>query len=159
LSRRQVHSAEQARAGLTSVGVALYRPSARAGRTVFFMRVFSEEVQMATAKKAAKKSRRTVLYSSGGKKLYAVRDAGGKFKDIQQYARAHAMDIKRGSKAEATTAAKKATKKVVKKVVKKSAAAKTGVVKAVKKTAAPVKKTVKKTVKKAVKKAAKKAVK
>jgi hypothetical protein len=39
---------------------------------------------MATKKAAKKKSRRTVMYSSGGKKLYAVRDAGGKFKDIQQ---------------------------------------------------------------------------
>jgi len=44
-----------------------------------------------------KKSRRTVLYSSKGKKLYAVRDAGGKFKDIQSYKRAHGMDIKRNS--------------------------------------------------------------
>jgi len=49
------------------------------------------------AKKAAKKSKRTVLYSSKGKKLYAVRDKGGKFKDIQSYARAHAQDIKRNS--------------------------------------------------------------
>lgn len=47
-----------------------------------------------------KKARRTVLYSSKGKKLYAVRDKGGKFKDIQQYSRAHAMDIKRKSKDE-----------------------------------------------------------
>ncbi len=46
-------------------------------------------------KKAKKKARRTVMYSSKGKKLYAKRDAGGKFKDIQQYSRAHAMDIKR----------------------------------------------------------------
>lgn len=53
------------------------------------------------AKKAGKKkARRTVLYSSKGKKLYAVRDKGGKFKDIQQYSRAHAMDIKRTSKDE-----------------------------------------------------------
>jgi hypothetical protein len=44
-----------------------------------------------------KKGRRTVLYSSKGKKLYAVRDAGGKFKDIQSYQRAHSMDIKRDS--------------------------------------------------------------
>jgi hypothetical protein len=94
---------------------------------------------MATAKKAAKKARRTVMYSSGGKKLYAVRDASGKFKDIQQYARAHAMDIKRGSKAEATAAAAKAAKKATKKVVKKTAAAKT------------VKKVVKKAAKKATK--------
>lgn len=46
-------------------------------------------------KKAAKKKkgRRTVLRSSTGKKLYAVRTAGGQFKDIQQYSRAHAQDI------------------------------------------------------------------
>ncbi len=52
------------------------------------------------AKKTAKKARRTVLYSSKGKKLYAKRDAGGKFKDIQSYARAHAADIKKKSKDE-----------------------------------------------------------
>ena len=80
---------------------------------------------MAT-KKAAKKSRRTVMYSSGGKKLYAVRDASGKFKDIQQYARAHAMDIKRGSSAETGAAAKKAAKKAAKsaKAAKKTVARK-----------------------------------
>ncbi len=38
--------------------------------------------------------------SSTGKKLYAVRDSKGQFKDIQTYARAHAMDMKRTSKAE-----------------------------------------------------------
>jgi DNA-binding protein HU-beta len=65
---------------------------------------------MATAKAAKKKSRRTVMYSSGGKKLYAVRDASGQFKDIQQYSRAHAMDIQRGSAAESKVAAKKAAK-------------------------------------------------
>ncbi len=51
-------------------------------------------------KTAKKKARRTVMYSSKGKKLYAKRDAGGKFKDIQQYSRAHAQDIKRSSNAE-----------------------------------------------------------
>jgi len=71
---------------------------------------------MATARKAAKKkSKRTVMYSSGGKKLYAVRDASGKFKDIQQYSRAHAMDIKRGSTAEVKEAAAKSARKVAKK--------------------------------------------
>jgi hypothetical protein len=50
-----------------------------------------------SSKPGKKKARRTVLYSSKGKKLYAVRDKGGKFKDIQQYSRAHAMDIKRTS--------------------------------------------------------------
>lgn len=52
-------------------------------------------------KKAKKKARRTTMYSSKGKKLYAVRDAGGKFKDIQQYSRAHAADIRRQAKDEA----------------------------------------------------------
>ena len=42
-------------------------------------------------------ARRTTHRSSAGKKLYAVRDAEGKFKDIQTYERAHAQDIKRGS--------------------------------------------------------------
>ena len=69
----------------------------------------------------AGKARRTVLYSSKGKKLYAVRDKSGKFKDIQQYSRAHAMDIKRGSGAEKKAAATKA-KKAAKKTAKKSAA-------------------------------------
>jgi hypothetical protein len=46
-----------------------------------------------------------VLYSSKGKKLYAVRDKGGKFKDIQTYKRAHTMDMKRKSKAEVAAAA------------------------------------------------------
>jgi hypothetical protein len=43
------------------------------------------------------KAKRTTHRSSTGKKLYAVRDKTGRFKDIQQYSRAHAMDIKRGS--------------------------------------------------------------
>lgn len=47
------------------------------------------------------KSKRTVLRSRSGKKLYAVRDASGKFKDIQSYARAHAADMRRTSAAEA----------------------------------------------------------
>ena len=65
------------------------------------------------------KAKRTVMYSSKGKKLYAVRDKNGKFKDIQQYSRAHAMDIKRTQQGEA------AAKKAVKKRLKKSAAKKT----------------------------------
>jgi len=57
----------------------------------------------------AKKARRTTMYSSKGTKLYAVRDAGGKFKDIQTYQRAHTADMRTTSKAEATAkAAKKA---------------------------------------------------
>lgn len=54
----------------------------------------------AARKPARKKARRTVLYSSKGKKLYAVRDAAGQFKDIQSYARAHAADLRTTSAAE-----------------------------------------------------------
>ena len=39
--------------------------------------------------------RRTTLRSSSGKKLYAVRNADGTFKDIQTYKRAHAADLRR----------------------------------------------------------------
>jgi DNA-binding protein HU-beta len=46
--------------------------------------------------------KRTTHRSSKGTKLYAVRDSKGRFKDIQTYKRAHAMDIKRKSKTEAT---------------------------------------------------------
>ena len=45
-------------------------------------------------------AKRTTLRSSKGKKLYAVRDKKGKFKDIQSYKRAHGQDIKRKAKAE-----------------------------------------------------------
>ncbi len=57
------------------------------------------------------KSRRTTHRSSAGKKLYAVRDASGKFKDIQTYERAHRQDLKKKSSSERTSAAKKAAKK------------------------------------------------
>ena len=45
-------------------------------------------------------TKRTTHRSSAGKKLYAVRDAKGKFKDIQTYERAHKADMKKTSKAE-----------------------------------------------------------
>lgn len=48
----------------------------------------------------AKKIRRTTHRSSKGKKLYAVRDRHGKFRDIQSYKRAHRQDLKRRAKAE-----------------------------------------------------------
>ncbi|HEY2881093.1 MAG TPA: hypothetical protein VGJ15_01640 [Pirellulales bacterium] len=51
--------------------------------------------------------KRTVMYSKGGKKLYAVRDAQGEFTDIQSYQRAQADDMRHKSKAEL---AKKAAK-------------------------------------------------
>ncbi len=82
-----------------------------------------------------KKAKRTVLYSSAGKKLYAKRDAKGKFKDIQSFQRAHAADLKRTAKDEAprkaapaakAPAAKKATRKTgPSKVVAKVAGKKT----------------------------------
>jgi uncharacterized protein YjhX (UPF0386 family) len=54
--------------------------------------------------------KRTTHRSSKGTKLYAVRDSKGRFKDIQTYKRAHAMDIKRGSKVEAAAKLKKIMK-------------------------------------------------
>jgi DNA-binding protein HU-beta len=54
--------------------------------------------------------RRTTHRSSKGTKLYAVRDSKGRFKDIQTYKRAHAMDMKRVSKTEAAAKLKKAKK-------------------------------------------------
>jgi hypothetical protein len=44
------------------------------------------------------KARRTTHRSSTGTKLYAVRDAQGRFKDIQTFKRAHGADIKRRAK-------------------------------------------------------------
>ena len=68
-------------------------------------------------------AKRTVMRSSKGKKLYAVRNRKGQFKDIQSYARAHAQDIKRGS----TAAEKKAGKKTARKATKRRAAKKSAV--------------------------------
>lgn len=56
-------------------------------------------------KATRKKARRTTLYSSAGKKLYAVRDSQGQFKDIQTYERAHAQDIRRDAADEQPPAA------------------------------------------------------
>ena len=44
--------------------------------------------------------KRTTYRSTAGKKLYAVRDQKGKFKDIQSYKRAHGQDIKQKAKGE-----------------------------------------------------------
>ncbi|HWC02687.1 MAG TPA: hypothetical protein VHF87_07940 [Methylomirabilota bacterium] len=46
------------------------------------------------------KARRTTHRSTTGTKLYAVRDAQGRFKDIQTFERAHGSDIKRSAKKE-----------------------------------------------------------
>lgn len=69
-------------------------------------------------------AKRTTMRSSAGKKLYAVRNADGSFKDIQTYERAHGMDLKRKAKAEKKTTkktAKKSGKKAGKKTAKKAA--------------------------------------
>jgi hypothetical protein len=57
------------------------------------------------------KARRTTHRSRSGKKLYAVRDSQGRFKDIQTYERAHRADLAHRSGAEKTAAKKKAAKK------------------------------------------------
>lgn len=67
-------------------------------------------------------AKRTTMYSSKGKKLYAVRNADGSFSDIQTYQRAHSMDMKRSAADE--TATKKTKKKAAKKAGKKKAAKK-----------------------------------
>lgn len=56
-------------------------------------------------------ARRTTHRSRSGKKLYAVRDASGRFKDIQTYERAHGQDLKRKSSAEGKGKAKSRKKK------------------------------------------------
>jgi len=90
------------------------------------------------------KARRTTHRSSAGKKLYAVRDKTGKFKDIQTYERAHRADLARKSKAEIEADKKKAARK---KTAKKKTSKK-----AVKKKVVKKKTVKKKTVKKAAKK-------
>jgi hypothetical protein len=52
-------------------------------------------------------ARRTTHRSSSGKKLYAVRDTSGRFKDIQTYERAHGADLKRKSRSERKTTKKR----------------------------------------------------
>ena len=56
------------------------------------------------------KARRTTHRSKSGKKLYAVRDSKGRFKDIQTYERAHGMDIKRSAASEGAKRKKKKAK-------------------------------------------------
>ena len=55
--------------------------------------------------------KRTTHRSVAGKKLYAVRDSKGRFRDIQTYERAHRADLAHKSKAEKAMAAKKRAKK------------------------------------------------
>lgn len=62
-----------------------------------------------------KKARRTTHRSKTGKKLYAKRDAKGRFKDIQTYERAHRADLARVSKTEVKARRKRAAKKTSRK--------------------------------------------
>jgi hypothetical protein len=64
------------------------------------------------------KARRTTHRSSKGKKLYAVRDQEGRFKDIQTYERAHRADLARTSKAETPKRRKKKAAKKAKKAAR-----------------------------------------
>lgn len=52
-------------------------------------------------------AQRTTHRSVSGKKLYAVRDSQGRFKDIQTYERAHGADVKKKSRTERKTSKKK----------------------------------------------------
>jgi hypothetical protein len=61
------------------------------------------------------KGRRTTHRSKTGKKLYAVRDSHGRFKDIQTYERAHRADLAHKSKAEVQAKRKRAKKKTSRK--------------------------------------------
>jgi hypothetical protein len=58
------------------------------------------ELQNQSQETPMAKATRTTHRSTKGKKLYAVRDKKGQFKDIQSYKRAHSADIKRKSKKE-----------------------------------------------------------
>ena len=55
-------------------------------------------------------AKRTTHRSVAGKKLYAVRDKSGKFKDIQTYERAHRADLAKKSKAEKAKRSRKRAK-------------------------------------------------
>jgi hypothetical protein len=61
------------------------------------------------------KPRRTTHRSSAGKKLYAVRDAAGRFNDIQTYERAHRADLRKTSKGEPAQRARAAKARAAKK--------------------------------------------
>jgi hypothetical protein len=67
---------------------------------------------------AKKKARRTTHRSSKGTKLYAKRDAQGRFKDIQTYKRAHAADIRRRAKDEEASQPVARVRKVLKEVTR-----------------------------------------
>ena len=52
-------------------------------------------------------AKRTTHRTTGKKKVYAVRDRSGKFKDIQSYKKAHGSDVKRRARSESKSSKKK----------------------------------------------------
>lgn len=96
------------------------------------------------------KARRTTHRSRSGKKLYAVRDKSGKFKDIQTYERSHRADLVETTKDEkkAATARKAGKKRTARKAAAKKAGTKKAVKKATRKKATRKKATRKKAAKK-----------
>lgn len=56
-------------------------------------------------------AKRTTMRSRSGTKLYAKRDAKGKFEDIQSYKKAHGQDVKLSSAGERAKKAKAKAKK------------------------------------------------
>lgn len=84
-----VHAAERTRP-----------PLWRAPRRVLAFQVPSPIHPAPREDRVMAKGRRTTHRSASGKKLYAVRDAKGRFKDIQTYERAHRADLKRKAKKE-----------------------------------------------------------
>ena len=72
---------------------------------------------------AKKKARRTTHRSTTGTKLYAKRDAKGRFEDIQTYKRAHAADLKRTAKDEAAAQPAAKVRKAVRQASRKVKAA------------------------------------
>jgi hypothetical protein len=56
-------------------------------------------------------TKRTTHRSTTGKKLYAVRDAQGRFKDIQTYERAHGADLRKTGTASDAKKSKSAKKR------------------------------------------------
>jgi len=70
---------------------------------------------MAQEENLMAKARRTTHRSKTGKKLYAKRDAKGRFKDIQTYERAHRADLAHKSKAEVKAKRKRGVKKTSRK--------------------------------------------
>jgi len=99
--RRTPHPAWTASGGLHRIAGGARRLSLRA-------RAAAARPEVATGgEREDPMARRTTHRSTAGKKLYAVRDSKGRFKDIQTYERAHRADLKKKSAAETKSRKKK----------------------------------------------------